>query len=542
MNLRALVIALSLVITPYSLTYANEVAIDNAHVMTLSGALKGEYLADQKLYRFLGIPYAQAQVGEYRFKAPRPTKPWGGTLQATTFGPASAQAFDQHEGSLEDFGGDLTNEDSLSLNIWTPSLDKKRPVMVWIHGGGNAHGSSRSPNYNGANLAKRGDVVFVSINYRLGIFGFIDMSLIGGEDYTGSANNGIRDQMMALKWIRENIEQFGGDPDNITAMGNSAGATNLSAILGSKKPKQYFDRVVLQSGAAFLTRSPISSARMNKMFFENMGITHIDQLLHLPAEELIRMQEKALNGMLETDVDLMFQPTMDSEVVEEFPLRAIRNGATKDIDMLIGSTANELMLYTLYDPQLLERQPEDLPELQTLPWIARKLISTVFSWNRPHMQPGQVAMDIFSDLAFRLPAIRMAEAQSMHANNAWLYRFDWPIPNSKMGAPHAIELPFLFNRLQDIADKVSGVDRASPEWRQLAHTLQDAWINFAHSGNPTESLHTSFLSKWQPYNESSRSTLLFNTPVQVVEDPSKWERRLFSSLPFDGYFDDEENL
>ncbi|HHH9110642.1 TPA: carboxylesterase/lipase family protein [Pseudomonas aeruginosa] len=515
---------------------------DTASVTIEEGALKGQYLPEQKLYRFRGIPYGQAPVGDRRFKAPLPVEPWEGVKDATAFGPTSAQAFDEHEGTLEEFGGDLTNEDSLSLNVWTPALDGKRPVMVWFHGGGNAHSSSRVPGYDGSSISKRGDVVFVSVNYRLGIFGFIDMSQIGGEP--GSANNGLRDQMLALQWVRRNIEKFGGDPDNITAFGNSAGASDLSAMLGADNPKQYFDRVILQSGSAFLTRSPVASARMNNAFFKRMGVTSIDQLQNLPAQELIDMQEKALEGMLETDVDLMFQPTMDGVVVRRFPLHAIQAGDTKSIDMMLGSTANELMLYTVYDPELLNRQPENLPELSILPWYVKKLVSSVYTWNRPDMMPGQVAMDILGDAAFRLPAIRMAEAQSQNAGNAWMYRFDWVIPNSKMGAPHGIELPFLFNRMDEVQARVEGATAVDPQWQQLSNNMQDAWTSFARTGDPTLSIgdkaSSAAVADWKPYSEDDRSTLLLNTPLKVESDPSKWERRLYFGQPFDGFFDDSE--
>ncbi|MFK8397778.1 carboxylesterase/lipase family protein [Pseudomonas sp. BGr12] len=508
------------------------------------GKLQGTYSEKDGLYKFLGIPYAKAPVGKLRFKAPVPAEHWAGVKDTTKFGPVSAQAFDEHEGTMEEFGGDLTNEDSLSLNIWTPNLKEKLPVMVWLHGGGNAHSSARVPGYHGDMIARRGNVVFVSLNYRLGIFGFIDMSLIGGPEYAGSVNNGVRDQMLALKWVRDNIARFGGDPDNITAFGESSGASDLSAMLGTGQAKTLFDKVILQSGSAFLTRSPKSSARMNRGFFERMGVTSIDQIKDLPASVLIEKQEEALKGMLETDVDLLFQPTMDSVVVKDFPLDAIRRGDTKDINMLVGTTKNELMLYTEYDPQLLDRQPEDLPELQVLPWVAREAVSSIYKWNRPDMKPGQVSMDIYSDFAFRIPAIRMAEAQSANAQNAWMYRFDWPIPGSELGAPHGSELAFLFGRMDDVQAKVKGATSVAPSWTQLSENIQDIWTAFARTGRPIANLkdphERDVLATLEPYSESSRSTLLLNTPLEVESDPAWLERFIYSSMPFNGYFDEDE--
>jgi len=506
-------------------------------VQMVSGVVRGSYLPDQGLYRFTGIPYAEAPVGERRFKAPEPVKPWSGVREAVAFGPPSAQAYDEHEGSLEDFGGDLTNEDSLSVNVWTPSLEGKRPVMVWLHGGGNAHSSSRLPHYDGASIAQRGDVVFVSLNYRLGIFGFVDMSLVGGDAYAGSANNGLRDQMLALQWVRQNIARFGGDPDNVTAFGNSAGASDLSAILGADNPRQYFDRLILQSGSAFLTKAPETSARMNKAFFARMGVSSIDQLKSLPAASLIEKQEAALKGMLETEVDLLFQPTMDGVVIKAFPLLAMQAGASKDIDLLIGTTANELMLYALYDPQMLSRRPQDMPELKALPAPVRNLVAWLYMHNRPDMAPGQVAMDIYTDLAFRLPAIRMAEAQTQNGGSVWMYRFDWRVPDSKVGAPHGIELPFLFDNIESIGEGF----KPQPQWRSLSHSVQDAWTSFARYGDPARDAHgqQSCRKPWASYDLRRRTTMLFDTPMRVVDDPSRWERRLFSGIPFDRYSDDD---
>ena len=236
---------------------------DRPVVVTATGSVAGLRDEESGQCLFLGIPYAEPPLGDLRFRATVPKKPWQGVLDAGRFGAAGPQMFDPTEGSYREFTGAdkpesgrtdwLGSEDNLTLNVWTPEIrGQKRPVLVWIHGGANWLESSRLATYHGDRLVARGDVVFVSINYRLGIFGWLDVSGLGGEAYNGSHSNGLRDQLTALRWIRQNIAAFGGDPGNIAVMGESAGSIDLSWLLANGLLEGIARRVILMSGIAGL--------------------------------------------------------------------------------------------------------------------------------------------------------------------------------------------------------------------------------------------------------------------------------------------------
>lgn len=278
-------------------------------VTTRSGRLRGAVDSETGIARFLGVPYAEPPLGANRFRPTVPVKPWDGIRDAVSFGHASAQVFDPHEAPYEEFVDApeavaptwVGSEDSLTLNIWTPKPDdKKRPVLVWIHGGANWLESSRLSAYHGDRFVARGDVVFISLNYRLGVFGFLDLSVVGGEDFAGSHSNGLRDQMTALLWIKENIAAFGGDPDNITLMGESAGSIDISWHMTTGRLDGLVRRLVMMSGVGGArgfghdhARSGHSEAvgrERAQEFLTRIGVTSIADLQALGTGEILERQ------------------------------------------------------------------------------------------------------------------------------------------------------------------------------------------------------------------------------------------------------------
>jgi len=476
------------------------------------------------VHAFLGIPYAEAPIDRWRFLPPRAIRKQIGILDATRFGPASPQPLDDYAASLPDLGNDLFNEDSLNLNIWTAGLNGQMPVMVWIHGGGNTTGSSRRPDFDGARLAAKG-VVVVSLNYRLGIFGFLDISTIGGPGYRTSANNGLLDQLCALKWVQTNISAFGGDPNNVAVFGNSAGASNISALLALPEPEQYFRRAIIQSGSASLTKSYSVARRISHTVFSRARVSSVDELFQRSPRELLEIQSSGVADLQELEKDLAFQPTVDGQLIKRFPLDAIRRGDAGGVDLIVGSTRNELRLYQDYTPALANAKLAEIVGVRDFDQAFLDQLWGEYRSARPRMTNGQVALDVGSDYWFRLPAIRMAEAQCPHNKNVYMYLFNWQATDPMLGAAHAVELPFVFGNFEH-GRMARFIDANDPPTLlaagRLVNQVQDYWTSFSLNGCPT----TTDPGAWPKYDLAARSTMVFDRMSRIVDDPSAPERRL----------------
>jgi para-nitrobenzyl esterase len=502
------------------------IAAENAApIHTTSGFVVGLPADPGGVRAYLGIPYAEPPVGEHRFLPPIPVKESTRTLHAVEFGPPSAQR-DENE-DVHEFG-EFLNENSLTLNVWTPGVAGARPVMVWIHGGGNTQGSSREAAYNGARIAARGQVIVVSLNYRLGIFGFVDMSVLGGPRYRKSANNGLLDQLLALRWIKQNIAAFGGNPGNVTVFGNSAGGADISALLAVHSPEQYFHRAIIQSGFANTTKSKEVAQRLSSAMLGRSHIRSMRELLAKSPKELLAAQAAALKEMSELESDLSFQPTVDGSLVREFPLDALRHGNARNVDLILGTTLNELRLYLKYNPELRNAQLTDIPGVRDLPENKQRELWDEYHASREHMTEGQVVLDIGGDYWFRAGAIRMAEAQLVYNKNVYMYLFAWHAVDPELGAPHAIELPFVFGNesghsplLGDLDDPATG-----SAVRALTAKVQEYWSSFARTGQPVAKGDVD----WPRYDGESRRTIVFDRTVKVLSDPYAKERGLFDGV------------
>jgi para-nitrobenzyl esterase len=500
-------------------------AADTPAVQTTSGLVIGAPADAPGVHGYLGIPYAEPPIGQRRFLPPVPFKKSALVLHADKFGPASAQR-DEDEDVAE--FGEFLNENSLTLNVWTPGLNAARPVMVWIHGGGNTQGSSREAAYNGARLAARGQVVVVSLNYRLGIFGFVDMSALGGARYRQSANSGLLDQLLALRWIKQNISAFGGDPANITVFGNSAGSSDISALLAIRSPEHYFHRAILQSGFGNATKSRAVAQRFSMSMLERSHVRSMKELLKRTPQELLAIQASALEGVSELDSDLSFQPTVDGELIREFPLDAIRHGNARHVDLLLGTTLNELRLYLKYNPELRNARLADIPGVRSLSQKKRAELWNVYRTSRETMTEGQVALDVGSDYWFRAGAIRTAEAQLAFNKNVYMYLFAWQAADPELGSPHAIELPFVFGNASGHSLILGNLDNPSTgeAVKALSVTVEDYWSSFAKDGSPVAKGSVG----WPRYDLKSRETIIFDRTVAIRSDPYAKERELFDDI------------
>lgn len=497
-----------------------------------AGRVRGSALPGSRCDRFLGIPYAAAPLGDRRFAPAEPHAGWDGVFDAMAFGHASAQVFDPHEaefgeldnGPLRSWAG---SEDSLTLNIWRPQVSSRTaPVVVWIHGGANWLESSRLPVYDGARFAASG-VVFVSINYRLGIFGFLDLSPIGGSAEAHS--NGLTDQLRALEWVRDNIAAFGGDPDNVTVMGESAGSMNISWLLASGRLPAGIGRLVLMSGVASVVglgwdghssaHDAAEGKRRAAIFLNALGYPTIEALTAASTAAILERHASIVaDSSILFDMDTLFYPRVGSLAPAD-PFVAAQAGAGRALDVLIGFTAFEMGLWLLWDDSLDRRSPEwAAAAVPHIPDDARLTMAERYRAWFPGDAEGVLGMHMLGDAMFAMPSMWLADLLSRNGASVYCYRFDWEA-NPRVRALHAADQAFLFGQANTAAGAAllgPAVDAADVARRSaLEASMHNAFIAFARDGTP---------GYWPRWTTRDRSMRLFGGQSPIAEDPMA-ERR-----------------
>ncbi len=482
------------------------------------GALRGTW--EQGVARFCGIPFAAAPTGELRFRPPQPLPPWSGVLDARDFGAVSPQ-----NPSMIDalFGGEPErwDEDCLHLNVWSasPEPTSSLPVMVWIHGGGFEIGSGSSPLYDGTTFARSG-VVYVSINYRLASLGFLELGRLDA-DLAGSGNVGLLDQVAALKWVRDNIASFGGDPANVTVFGESAGAMSTSLLMVMPEARGLFHKVVAQSGSVIATRSPEVADADAEEFLGLLEVDSIAALRDVPAKRLLAAGA-SLSATRLADPEtvlarygnplafLGFRPVADGTTVPTDPLARVASGAAVGVPLLVGTNRDEWNLFGLAGAQAqsIDRLMEGFKVLSDEPEVALQM----YQAGHPDATPAQLESALFTDVVFGVPASDLADAQAGHAP-VWQYRFDWPSPafGGLLGAAHAVEIPFVFDIVHDPRIQVLLGAEAPTE---LAHAMHAAWVSFARDGAPDIEGHD-----WPERAAGDRPVLCLDETIGLQEDP-----------------------
>ena len=478
---------------------------------TQSGTLKGR--AKQDVLLFAGIPYAAPPTGSRRFRAAQPHDGWSGVRDARKFGPAAPQI---STGGMTDPAPVRWDEDCLTLNVQTPRLDDAgRPVLVWIHGGGYRNGQGAVPWYNGARFAANGDIVAVTINYRLGALGFTDLKRFG-EEFATSGVNGILDQVTALEWVRDNIANFGGDPAQVTIAGESAGGFSVATLLGSPRTDGLFRGVIAQSGAAHHVLPEEAGRVVADRFLDALGTDDVIGVEAASADAVLAAQTEVC-GALEGGPGLVgelgvpvsaFYPVVGSTVLPRPPLEAIRDGLHADVGVLAGSNHDETTLwgYGDVDEARLRRAAEAFGGAGLL---------DVYRETRPGASVEDLMIALTTDHMFRIPAIRLAEARAV---NTWLYQFNWRSRNGRLGATHALEIPFAFDNLDQ-----PGVDAfigAGPSPQHVADAVHRTWTRFIREGDPG----------FPAYSLARRETMLFDDASAVVPDPGSEERVAWGGL------------
>ncbi|HEX4491572.1 MAG TPA: carboxylesterase/lipase family protein [Acidimicrobiia bacterium] len=495
-----------------------------AIVDTRSGKVQG--LERNGIHVFRGIPYAAPPVGGRRWKPPQREDAWDDVRDATKFSAQSAQGLFMLDQML---GGEerAKSEDSLYLNVFTPGLDDaRRPVMVWIHGGAFMFGEGATPWYDGTKFATRGDVVLVSLNYRLGSFGFLHLADLFGDDVAGSGNVGLLDQVAALEWVRDNIEAFGGDPNRVTIFGESAGAGSIGTLLGMPAARGLFSAAIPQSGAAswFATRE--HATEIASVIVEQLGVKpgDLDALYAKSTDEIITAQ--AAVG-LETDANgLPFQPVVDGTVLPRPALAAIRDGSAAGVRLLIGTNKNEFTLFSVLDPSLASLDEAGI-RARVRTYYGEDGVDEFLATYR-RILPGSTLQDqwnaMATDALFRVPAIQLAEAQLPHAP-VWSYFFTWESPafGGLLKSTHALEIPFVFDTLDQPGSDLFTGD--GPERAAIASRMHDAWIAFARDGAPGHAA----IPEWPQYDTTRRATMRIDETWEALDDPGAETRRLWDN-------------
>ena len=507
-----------------------------AIVETRYGKVEG---LERNGYRvFRGIPYAAPPVGPRRWLPPAPPEPWSGVRDATQFPHVAPQPPRVPDSPLAMLGTELgpEDEDCLYLNVFTPAADgARRPVLVWIHGGAFVSGTGITPLYDGRHFARRGDVVVVTINYRLGALGFLNLKEVTGGRIPATGCEGLLDQVAALEWVRDNIAAFGGDPDQVTIFGESAGGMSVGSLLGLESARGLFRRAIPQSGASSTAHDLPRAVRVAELLLEDLGIDpqDADSLRSCEAHRLVEVgQALSLSGNREVG-GMIFQPVIDGDVLPRLPLESVRRGSADGVDVLAGSTLDEWKLFSIMDPNSLSLDEVHLRKRLEHGPAEGDLLPMIDAYRGARGERGEdtSARALFeaiqTDRIFRLPALRLAEAVSARGGRAYTYLFTWPSPalRGALGACHAIEIAFVF-RTHDLSEGTGMFFGTGPAADALAETTQDAWLAFAKGGDPT----TSALGSWPAYSEQRRATMVLGEKSALEEDPYASERRAWDGL------------
>jgi para-nitrobenzyl esterase len=434
-------------------------------------------------------------------------------------------------------GGSVQSEDCLHLNVWTPGLDEtRRPVLVWIHGGGFLIGSGSVALYEGYDLARRGDMVVVTINYRLGALGYLHLHGIGGDAFRGASNAGLRDQIAALEWVRDNIDRFGGDPGNVTICGQSAGAMSVGALLSAPRARALFHRAICQSSAAPSVLSQAEADQVAEFFLRRLGGPPLTPkaLARLSTSQLLKAQGATNRELANLERLMVFLPAVDGDLIPEPPLQALKSGAASRVPILIGTTRDEWKLFSPVDSGILafgergliDRIKEVLARAAPRapkPSVAARHYREALRVRGGDTSPFEVWSAFQSARVFHYPASLLAEAQRRAGGVAYSYLFTWhpPALRRPVGACHALEIPFIFGLTNHpIVRPIVGL---APSTGRLARRMQRAWINFARTGDPGHER----LPPWQPYDADSRATMVFGRQCEVAHAPLEEERKLW---------------
>ena len=511
---------------------------------TGSGRVRGEISAG--ICVFKGIPYGASTAGQNRFMPPRKPQPWTGVLDALAYGPVAMQ--DRLETQMLSlppefarvlqgnmaYGAHPNSEDCLTLHVWTPALRDGhwRPVMVWCHGGGFGIGSGQADWHDGTNLARNEDVVVVHFNHRLNIFGYLYLADLGDERFAASSNAGMLDIVAVLEWVRDNIAEFGGDPNNVTIFGESGGGEKVTTLMAMPAARGLFQRAIVQSGSGVggVTREDATGMAREVLAQLNLRPDQLSELQALPAEAILDAMERlAQAATARGEFRMEFQPVLDGRSLPHHPLDPAGMAVSADVPLLVGTTKDEARLMGAINPELFAIDETRLPgTIKSITGADEATVAGVIETYRaawPGASPSDLTFAVMTDRMFRLAAITQAERKSAlgHAP-AYMYYFGWEAPGSRYRAGHGVEVPFTFDNI-DLAPGL--LHQAPPAMvHELSRNVSAAWAAFARTGQPAHA----GLPAWEPYDVQERATMVLDYRSRLVYDPHPEARTALAPL------------
>ena len=510
----------------------------NPIVETVYGKVQG--ITEDGLHIFKGIHYGASTAGKNRFMPPQPPKPWAGIKEVTEYGPSCWQPPEgvTRMGFWGATGVESMSEDCLVLNVWTKGLkdNGKRPVLVWIHGGGfRTESANHAPFYNGASLAKTYDVVVVSVNHRLGVFGYLHLGEIFGEQYATSGNNGMLDLVEALKWVRDNIAQFGGNPGNVMIFGESGGGAKVSTLMAMPAAKGLFHRAIVQSGPGLRVKTSEDATLCAREFLNVVHVTppRTNWLHEMKAYVIYLAWMSLSQGAERAGGDM--SPVVDGKIIPAHPFDPVAPPTAANVPLVIGTNKDEWLFMMMRDP-LFGKYDEAQMRQRVVSTLSQRLSDKVatdraddliagYRRTRPGATPHDILAAIGSD-RMRIASVRLAERKAAGGSApVYMYLFTWEseVSRGQLKSAHSFEIPFVFNYMNDPSILFLG---NRPERLKLAAAMSGAWVAFAKSGDPN---HTG-LAKWPTYNTNDRATMMFNIESKVENDPFGEERKLWEGI------------
>ncbi|MFZ2177756.1 MAG: carboxylesterase/lipase family protein [Rhodococcus sp. (in: high G+C Gram-positive bacteria)] len=493
---------------------------DTLVVRVRSGEVRGH--AEGDVFAWKGIPFAAPPVGDLRFRAPTPPESWEGVRDCVDFGPMAPQG----HGTVPIDAGLEMSENCLSVNVWAPRPDGiPRPVMVWIHGGAYCLGTSAQSIYNGRMLSTLGDIVLVSLNYRVGALGFLDLSSYSTPEYTFDTNCGLRDQVAALEWVRDNISAFGGDPDEVTVFGESSGGGSVTTLMTCPSARGLFHRAIAQSPPATSAYGRERAATVAAQFLDILEVApeQIDILFSLSYQKIVEASDTLVNEVpVKIPGTLAMAPVVDREFLPRYPVAAFQKGYSHRIPLIIGSNRDESSIFKFTKSPLLPVTSDAVQEMLRAiaadhPELPAARLAEILS-AYPDRDKSKGALAMSRDAAFRMPALWVADAHSRHSPT-WMYRFDHATPMlraARIGAGHATELPYVFGNFGTLNIDPTFWLGGRKTALEVSARIQRRWLAFARHGVPA-ALDGS--KHWAPYDEETRSTLLIDNADSLVQDP-----------------------
>ena len=510
-----------------------ETSAQSTLVQTDKGQVAG-YI-DNGIFTYKGIPYAKAE----RFMAPQPADSWEGVRSSRAYGPTAPQG--KRTGWYSDelafsFNWDdgFPDENCLRVNVWTPGINdgKKRPVMVWLHGGGYSSGSGQElPSYDGASLARKGDVVVITLNHRLNVLGFLDLSSFG-EKYAASGNAGLLDLVAALQWVQNNVEAFGGDASNVTIFGQSGGGGKVSTLLATPAAEGLFHKAIVQSGSMLRTMDQKWSAKIGEAVVAEFG--SVKALVAAPYEQILAAGEKAIAKIrpiaeAEGFASFIFgwAPTVDGNILPCQPFDPQAPEQSKDIPVMLGSTIHEFSMST-YVPMFRTIDTDGaIKYLQTKFGDRAQEFVELMSKTYPDHKPVDL---IDTDIIFRPSTLAQANVKvAQNGAPVYMYIFAWesPVLDGILRSTHCMEIPFVFNN----ADLHASMTGGGKEAIELADKMSQAWINFARTGNP----NTDGLPLWPEYTQEEGATMIFDNNCEIKYNHDKELMEFVRQFPTRGF-------